>query len=363
MAVVKLSVPATFFQASSQKDGPPSPQHKQRRASTTRAIIDKITDKSAAWPLYKANWVVACLHGLQCFVMIILTGTTFDAKRQGIPYVSAVQTLTVTNHAMTRKGTEPTCSDVLNSPMYNQPNKTFLPSDLMPTSLYDFGDTFPVQFNTPGVKTNTAALICTFFALSFGFQLYNGHYLSSNPNSPRIIHYLEYSLSSSLMIVVMAVNVGVFELNQLIALFGLYFGMNLFGACAELLCCAHEETANPPAWLRKSWYVPHFAGWVVFLLAYVPLLVKYATTCQCSTPEPPWFMTLAVAVETVCFCLFGYIQWSFLVERTPTNPVATADRTDILLRMDFCNIALSFFAKTTLAWLLMGPAASMKDDV
>ena len=352
--MVRLSVSAMFFRA---KEGESPP----KRTSTMRTIIHAISNKTTEghqWPLYTANWVVACLHGVQCLVMFTLMFTEFSKKPQGVPYVSPVQTLTVTNHAMTRNGTEPTCADVRSSAMYNQPGKTPHPSDLMPAHLYDFTDTFSVQFNTPGIQTNTAALICGFFALSFVFQLANGRYLATHPDSPRIIHYLEYSLSSSLMIVVMAVNVGVFELNQLIGLFGLFFGMNLFGACAELLCCAHE-VAGGAWWLRRAWYVPHLAGWVVFLLAYMPLLAKYIVTCQCSTPEPPWFLTLAVAVETLCFFLFGFAQWAFLAERTSAG--AKHNKDDILLRMDFCNIALSFFAKTSLAWLLMGPAASMKN--
>lgn len=329
-----------------------------------RAVIDAISDKTTdaqRWPLYTANLVVACLHLAQFAVMFVLVFTKFSTQTPNVPYVSAVQTLVMTNHAMTRVNTTTTtCADVQSSPMYNQPSKTPHPADLMPAYLYDFTDTFSVQFNTPGIQTNTAALICGFFLLSFGFQLLNGRYLATHPDSPRIIHYLEYSLSSSLMIVVMAVNVGVFELLQLIGLFGLFFGMNLFGACAELLCCAHEAGgASPPWWLRRAWYAPHLAGWVVFLLAYVPLLVKYAITCHCSTPEPPWFLTLAVAVETLCFCLFGFAQWSFLAERTAAGPAPRKE--DALLRMDFCNIALSFFAKTSLAWLLMGPAASIKD--
>jgi hypothetical protein len=274
--------------------------------------------------------------------------------------------------------------------MYNQPVKHAFPKDLMnPDTLYNFNNTFAVEYNMSGVSISTPALICVFFFLSAGFQFFNGWVLSRTPDAPRVLHYVEYSLSSSLMIVILAVNVGVLEFFQLIALFGLFFGMNIFGACAEIVCYIVERAEAPLCDMvamgirvYRVWLVPHFAGWVMFLLAFVPVFVKFCITCYCSEPMMPWFVILGVCLEFVFFLLFGYVQWWGLSRRMElakrlhvAKKKADADDkqravngiqaelSNLINTTDAANIFLSFFAKTSLAWLLLGPALSVNTGV
>jgi hypothetical protein len=340
------------------------------QSAADKKAEDNVGDKwqyGGMLDLYALNWWVAMVHGAQFAIMFVLVLFFFPNRMQGIPYVSSIQNLTVTSHAMTHVSTNTTtCIDVRNSPQYNQAKKVPYRVELMPTFLYDFTDTFPVQFNSPGYSINTAAIICVFFLLSFIFQMTNGGLINENPKYPRVMTYLEYSISSSLMIMVLGVNIGVLELFQLIWLFGLFFGMNIFGMLAELMC--HMAERNPALDVKlfgydafSMWKIPHYVAWILFFLAYVPLLIKYATTCKCSTPSPPWFMTVAVCVETVFFLLFGVVQWVGLSSRMEKRREPVALR-DAIIWMDLCHIVLSFFAKTSLAWLLVGPALSLQEN-
>ena len=323
------------------------------------------------------NWAVL-LHSVQCVVMFALASTEFNDRAANVPYVSAKQDLRMTHHAMTRTHDTPEdqCADVRNSPMFNVNVKNTFPEGLMDrTYLYDFNDTFAVEFNQPAVQVNTAVLMGFFFLLSAVFQSCNGwvlnaHALKNLPYSyPRVINLVEYSFSSSLMIMVMGINLGIYELFHLLGLCGLFFAMNLFGVCAEIMCHCVER-AGPSLvvnalWCTQHsmWMIPHFAGWVVFLVAYTPLLIKYFVTLVCSHPMIPWFVTTAVVLETVCFFLFGIVQWWGLQTRMRAcRENRMEDVKQKILVMDLCYIMLSLFAKTSLAWLLMGPALAMSKD-
>ena len=321
------------------------------------------------WKLYRWNTIVARVHGLQCFVLMLAIVLKLQYITPNVPYVSGTQELKITNHAMIRIDRDyDKCDDVRNSAMFKNPIKHLFPSGLMDKEhLYDFTNTSGIEYTVTTVHANTPVLICVFFALSCLFQYWNGWVLNSNPNSPRIIHYLEYSLSSSLMVVVLGVNLGVFELYQLMGLFGLFFGMNLFGACAELFCYIAEQGGMGKVRVlgfdeSSLWLIPHLAGWVLFLIAYVPLFVKFCITAHCSVPELPWFLTFAVIVELFFFLLFGAVQFIGLSWRMAAVRGRGVASDKIIEAMDKWNIGLSFFAKTSLAWLLIGPALSVNTD-
>jgi len=322
------------------------------------------------WPLYRWNWWTALLHGIQCAVVIGITAGRLAYIMPDVPYVSGTQALRVTNHAMIRIDANRTqCDDVRNSPMYKQPFKHAFPSDLMHKGqLYDFTNTFVVEYNTPGVHINTGAVVCVYFFLACVFQIWNGEVLNHSPETPRVITYLEYSLSSSLMMVLLGVNVGILELYQLMGLFGLFFGMNMLGACAELLCYSVEHNHSNLDVLGISmydiWLIPHIAGWGLFLIAYVPVFVKFCFSWHCSEPLVPWFLITAVILEFLCFVAFGCVQfWGMCCRIHAAVENHEKEVTDAMRWMDAWNIGLSFFAKTSLAWLLLGPALAVDVSV
>jgi len=72
--------------------------------------------------------------------------------------------------------------------------------------------------------------------------------------------WLEYAISSSIMIVVIAMLCGIYELSALISLFALNATMNMFGLVMEL----HNQTTQKTNW--TSYIFGCFAGLVVWIV-------------------------------------------------------------------------------------------------
>jgi len=215
----------------------------------------------------------------------------------------------------------------------------------MPHYLYDFRNKSVVEYQIDGLKVETYYIISMFFVLSALFQAFNGAFVGFEGSHPRILCYAEYSISSSLMVVVLAVNVGILEVYSVTSFVGLFFGMNILGACAEIMSRLQDSL---------YWMLPHFAAWILFLFAYVPVLVSYEQARKCSVAVP-WFLTMAIYVEFFFFLCFGVLQSAILFLRMFEHP----DWLDYI--HDLCNIILSIVAKTFLAYALIGPALSMNE--
>jgi hypothetical protein len=209
-----------------------------------------------------------------------------------------------------------------------------------------------VRYDRPGNTLYTHYTMVAFFALSSAFQAANGYFIGFEGSFPRVLHYLEYSVSSSLMVIVLAANTGILEVITLVALFGLFFGMNILGACAEILSWAAAE--NERSMLHSWWVLPHAAGWVLYLLAYVPIIVQYEKSRECSVAVPD-FLTAAIYLELFFFTLFGAAQTWLLWWR------ASEPKADVAYWTDLTSITLSLVAKTFLAWVLVGPVLSVKN--
>lgn len=301
------------------------------------------------------NWVAVFFHFVNAVVMFSLSGTILSHKPENVVFVSGKLDLSYTHYAVVRaSGDHETCADVLNSPDYIKVlrGEAKIIGDIMPHSLYDFTNKTIVRYNKPGVSLHTHYAMAVFFVLSCVFQSLNGFLIGFNGSFPRVLHYLEYSVSSSIMVMVLAANVGILEVTTLVALFGLFFGMNILGACAEVLSWAAAEFEMPS--LQLWWILPHSAGWVLYFLAYVPIIVQYENGRKCSVAVPD-YLTAAIYLELLFFTLFGVAQTWLLWWRT-LQPKA-----DVAYWTDLSSITLSIFAKTFLAWVLIGPVLSVKD--
>jgi len=239
--------------------------------------------------------------------------------------------------------------------------------------LFDLRNTTVVEFFTPGYSLNFPDMAICFFLMSWAFQLLNGWYVSSHPDGPRYIQYVEYSLSSSLTIVIMAMNTGIQDLYTIMTVFVLFFGMNVFGILAEFMMHLAEE------WYRfvdfelglfvrftNMWLVPHLCGWALFLFAWLPIAIKYTKIKGCSENKhgdkgTPWFIDLAIVIESLCYFLFGMLQLVVLASRTYHIGDEEKKRA-WKWRLDAYTVVLSFVAKTLLTWALLGPALSARQD-
>lgn len=244
-------------------------------------------------------------------------------------------------------------------------------------------------------------IIFSFFLLSGLFQLadgFMGAYTNTSSKQPRLLRFVEYSFSASIMILAIAVETGVNDIYTLYGIFTLIFTTNLLGLIAEIFCFIAEGLLSngdgaamykinallpiPLAWL---WTIPHFLGWVTCIIGYSPLLDSYLHSTKCSDRGPPGFVHVIVFLEFVLFSCFGFVQLYSLYYRTllvlnPVNRLSLSYSTlrqgtissdvnfeeekamnsggggNIAEQADYMYILLSFIAKTLLAWLILSPA-------
>lgn len=225
---------------------------------------------------------------------------------------------------------------------------------------------------------DTRYMIFGFFTLSCLFQALEA--LWGDYTGPRLLRFVEYSISSSVMIMAIAVQVGLTDVYLLVSMFTLMFATNILGLIAEMLCFI-AETGVISIWL---WTVPHALGWFTCIVAYAPILDAYLNTTRCSDKGPPGFVNIIVFLEFCMFISFGFVQVYSLVSKTVRflsmggayQPASTSSPSDsyyydstnipsqqqqkhpsqdITDTADLAYITLSFTAKTLLAWLILGP--------
>jgi hypothetical protein len=343
------------------------------------------------------NKFVLICH-LICFIAtIICIETKFNNIHKDHIFVSPKVDLRWTNHALVYvDSTENKCEDVTNSVEFQltipgkydldllsnglknkiHPRRPF--TDFMPR-LYSFKDKDVIRYNKPGAQLHTAGAMAAFFALSILFQFFHQKHISQHRTRPRTLHYIEYAFSSSLMAMVMAVNVGITELFAVTGMYVAFFSMNMLGGCVEIM--SHYAGRIPAdsytQYYRFVWSM-HAAAWGIFFAAMVPIWTQLQLIITCSDGNTPLYGIVAIAMESILFGMFGALQiYSVHKKLEYFRPLTKAQQTiesESLKKRDkdpdpehlfFCDcwhVFLSLFAKIFLAWLLMGPAASVNID-
>ena len=310
----------------------------------------------------KYNPYVLLVHVFNLIATFVCFFVKFRLIPESYVFVSPVVRLHWTNHALLLLGnsTENKCDLEIPPPPPPQSRIMVYP-DFMPHALYDFTDKYLVEYDKGGAKFHVVWAMFAFFALSILFQWAHYCYILANPlTMPRVLHYVEYAFSSSLMIMVMAVNVGIVELFAVTGFCAAFFGMNMLGAAAEGMC--HFLGFVPEQFkgnfIGMIWLF-HFGGWALFFLAIVPVWVQMNIAIRCSDGGTPAFVVAAVTLESICFFLFGFLQVAGLSEKIWKSIHQSLPETEILFKYDCLHALLSLLAKTLLAWLLMGPATSV----
>ena len=312
-------------------------------------------EQGAYETLYRTcNPYVLAVHGIN----LLSTFVSYFAKFRHIPenyvFVSPVVRLHWTNHALLlTENTENKCG--LTPPLQPQAYP-----DFMPHYLYDFTNKYLLEYDRGGVEFQIVWAMFAFFALSLSFQWAHYRYILADPTLPRVLHYVEYAFSSALMIMVLSVNVGIIELFAVTGFCACFFGMNLLGAAAEALSHYLGFIPNQMQglYIRMIWLF-HLAGWALFFLALVPIWLQLNIGIRCTDGGSPGFLIAAVTIESICFFLFGFLQVAALWQKITSSVPNTPPKTELLFKYDCYHALLSLLAKTLLAWLLMGPAASV----
>jgi len=180
-----------------------------------------------------------------------------------------------------------------------------------------------------------ALLVSCFLLLSALFHfiivIYNKKYTADLNKGINKFRWYEYALSSSLMIMLIAVLFGVYDIGALILIFGLNASMNLFGLLMEKM----NQNTNKVDW------TPFVYG---SLAGIIPWLVVILYAFGNANPtEVPWFVYAIFASYFVFFNLF------------PINMILQYKKVGKwhdYLYGERVYIILSLVAKTVLAWLV-----------
>ncbi len=171
--------------------------------------------------------------------------------------------------------------------------------------------------------------VAHFFLSTFGYKLYV-KYLKQNMNPVR---FYEYALSSSVMIVLIGMLVGLYDLGALILIFGLNAAMNLFGIMMEF----HNQRTEKTNW--TSFVFGSIAGiipWIVIVLYFVGSIAG-------DGGKPPAFV---YAIIPTLFVFFNVFAINMILQYKKVGKWK-----DYLFGEKF-YIVLSLAAKTVLAWII-----------
>ena len=142
--------------------------------------------------------------------------------------------------------------------------------------------------------------------------------------------WVEYSLSSSLMIVLIAQLVGISDIAALVALFGVNAAMILFG------------------WLQERYEHPGSRGWLPFsfgsvagVVPWVAITIYLLSPGSSSSASPPGFVYGIFVSLFIFFNIFALNQWLQYRAKGRWRDYLVGEK---------AYIALSLTAKSALAW-------------
>jgi len=162
-----------------------------------------------------------------------------------------------------------------------------------------------------------------------------GAYKSELRNGRNRFRWVEYALSSTLMIVLIAATTGITDLAALIALAFANVSMILFGWIMEMV----NDTSDPDA---KIWFTPFWMGSIAgigpWLAIVIPLVFNIS---QEGAQGPPGFVYGIIVSIFVFFNTFAINQWLQYKRIGKWADYLHGERV---------YIYLSFIAKSVLAW-------------
>jgi len=143
--------------------------------------------------------------------------------------------------------------------------------------------------------------------------------------------WYEYALSSSMMIIVIAMLTGIYDIGTLIPLFALTACMNLFGLMMEL----HNQTTEKPNW--TAYYFGVFAGVIPWIVIGI-YLVGASIAAAGAIPDFVYGIYISIAFFFNIFAVNMILQYK------------RVGKWKDYLYGERMYVVLSLVAKTALAW-------------
>jgi hypothetical protein len=171
--------------------------------------------------------------------------------------------------------------------------------------------------------------VAHFYLASFGYK----RYVRNLEKGMNPVRFYEYALSSSLMIVLIGMLVGIWDLGTIILMFGINAMMNLFGIVMEY----HNQTTQKTSWI--SFIYGSFAG----IFPWIVIVLYFLSAINSSGAKPPAFV---YAIIPTIFVFFNSFAINMVLQYKKVGKWADylfGERTYIIL---------SLAAKTALAWMI-----------
>jgi hypothetical protein len=171
--------------------------------------------------------------------------------------------------------------------------------------------------------------VAHFSLASFGYKWYVRN-LKQGMNPGR---FYEYALSSSLMIVLIGMLVGIWDLGAIILIFAVNATMNLFGIMMEY----HNKYTERTNWL--SFIFGSLAG----IIPWIVIMIYFLSAVNSTDANPPGFV---YAIIPTIFVFFNIFAVNMVLQYKKVGAWK-----DYLFGEKF-YIVLSLLAKTALAWMI-----------
>lgn len=167
-----------------------------------------------------------------------------------------------------------------------------------------------------------------------------GWYVENLKKGINYARWYEYAFSASLMIVLIAMLSGVYDIVSIIGLFSLTASMNLFGLMMEL----HNQTTEKTNW--TSFYFGCFAG----IIPWIAIFVYFQGSAN--SGEMPTFVYF---IMISLFILFNMFAINMVLQYKKIGPWKN------YLFGEAMYILLSLIAKSALAWQVFGGTLARSD--
>ena len=169
--------------------------------------------------------------------------------------------------------------------------------------------------------------VAHFYLATIGYSTY----VKNLKKGMNPVRFYEYALSSSLMIVLIGMLVGIWDLGSMILMFGINAMMNFFGIMME----RHNQTTE-----KTDWHAFVY-GSIAGIIPWIVIVLYFLSALSSSDAKPPAFV---YAIIPTIFVFFDSFAINMLLQYKKVG------RWKNYLYGERVYIILSLVAKTALAW-------------
>ena len=171
--------------------------------------------------------------------------------------------------------------------------------------------------------------VAHFYLATIGYD----KYVENLKKGMNPIRFYEYALSSSLMIVLIGMLIGLWDLGALILIFALNATMNLFGIMMEL----HNQHTKKTDWTAFIY------GSIAGVIPWVVIMLYFVGAVSSGDAKPPAFV---YAIVPTLFVFFNIFAINMVLQYKKVGPWKD------YLYGERVYIILSLLAKSVLCWLI-----------